>query len=127
MVGRQEDMPKYESKFSLGSVESIRPEAEGSPGKRTFRLAVKSGSASASLWLEKEQLQQVASYIHQVAESLSEDSLGSARDAPEGPWSGDARTFDFKIGQLSMGHDAAPSPSCSWSTARTRRCRGPRT
>jgi uncharacterized repeat protein (TIGR03847 family) len=100
-------MPKYESNLSLGSVESIRPEAEGTPGKRTFRLAIKSGNASATLWLEKEQLQQVAAYIHEVAESLSEDSMGSAREAPEEPWSGEAQTFDFKVGQLSMGHDAA--------------------
>ena len=32
--------------------------------------------------------------------------MGNAKEAPEGPWSGESRTLDFKIGQLSMEHDA---------------------
>src|SRR4030042_1588088 len=46
--------------LEFGRVNSREAEAIGEPGQRTFRLRVSSGQRTASLWLEKEQLQALA-------------------------------------------------------------------
>ena len=50
----------------FGSVSGLEAEAIGEPGRRTFRLRVRSGQQTASLWLEKEQLQALAVALMQV-------------------------------------------------------------
>ena len=47
-------MPSPEYQFT--EINRLEPESIGEPGKRTFRLLADSGTSSAILWLEKEQL-----------------------------------------------------------------------
>ena len=83
----------------------MKAEAVGEPGQRTFRLIVESGAASASMWLEKEQLSQLAVYIQEMIASLPSGAGGSESEAPEPQWSGGIASLDFKVGNLALGHD----------------------
>ena len=86
-------------------VAGLRPEACGEPGKRTFRMVVESGSSSAAIWLEKEQLFQLALAIQQLLAALPdrEDAPGDARPDRGAPA---LVHLDFKAGKLALGHDA---------------------
>ena len=80
---------------------SLGSEAIGEPGNRTFRILADSDRSSASLWIEKEQLYQLAMAIHRLVTVLEESSPEEAqpphhREAPE------ATQLDFKVGQLSF-------------------------
>ena len=75
-------MPDYRAYTRLGIVDSITSESQVRPGERTFRLLIHAGSASASLWLEKEQLQQLAVYIQDAATDSTSKDPGET-DSPE--------------------------------------------
>ncbi len=95
------------AKYQFGALSSIIAESFGEPGKRTFRLRMESGSvpnvASASMWLEKQQLYQLATYIQEVAESQA--SPEGSGPPPEPPWSRGSAAVEFKVGKLALGHD----------------------
>ena len=96
-------MPEPINEFS--SVTEVRPEAIGEPGQRTFRVQVDSGSNSAVIWLEKEQLLQLAMAIQQLLVAIPEqrDAPG---DAPTGRETPGLTHLDFKAGKLALGHDS---------------------
>ncbi len=100
-------MDASKARYRLGALSRVTAEAVGEPGKRTFRLILESGAASASLWLEKEQLYQLALYIQEIINSLSENNKSIQGDAPEPEWSGAVTRMDFKVGKLALGHDSA--------------------
>lgn len=86
------------------NITTLRAEALGQPGKRTFRILVDSGNMSAVVWLEKEQLFQLALAIHQLLVMLPEDP-----DAPAEP-PGEPQTLpvvdlELKVSRLVLGHD----------------------
>ncbi len=89
----------------LGEVSSIQAEAIGAPGQRRFRLVLGSGAAAAYLWLEKEQLFQMAVYIQEVCASLSSGDRKRGQGAPTGPWSGGPTSIEIKVGKLALGRD----------------------
>ena len=62
-----------QAKNEFTSVSGLRAESVGEPGKRTFRIVVDSASSSASIWLEKEQLFQLALAIQQMTAPLPKD------------------------------------------------------
>lgn len=97
--------PKYE----FTTVSRLDAEARGQPGKRTFRILVDSGSSTAIIWLEKDQLLQLALAVHQLAATTeeSEDSLpGEPPTENEAP----PRTrLEFKAGRIVLRHDGARS------------------
>ena len=97
-------MSESRAQYELGGVSSVRPEALGEPGKRTFRLLLQSGAASACLWLEKEQLYQLGVYLEEATESAES---GSTQAAPEAQWDGGAANLEFKIGKMSLAHSPA--------------------
>ncbi len=100
-------MPAFEANNNFGTVTRISVEALGEPGKRTFRLLVESGAAFAQLWLEKEQLQQLAVYIEEIdQEGSRRERGGGGRREPEPSYDGGYVRLEFKVGSLSMGHDA---------------------
>ncbi len=87
------------------NISSLRPEAMGEPGKRTFRILVDSGSSSAVMWLEKEQLFQLALGVQQLLESLSEGKSADeaslqSREAPP------MTRLEFQVGRLALGHES---------------------
>ncbi|MGH2543972.1 MAG: DUF3090 family protein [Ardenticatenaceae bacterium] len=95
-----------EPKLHFTNVTKLSPEAMGEPGKRTFRVLVDSGSSNASLWLEKEQLFQLALAIQQVIGTLSENEMkvGQLPTDMEAPG---LTSLDFKVSKLVLGHDAS--------------------
>lgn len=86
------------------NVTTLRAEAFGEPGKRTFRILAESGSSSAILWLEKEQLFQLALAIQQLLATPPEDqqTYGSPPISLEAP---DMTQLDFPAGKLVLGYD----------------------
>ena len=93
-----------DAKAEFTNVRSLKAEALGEPGQRTFRILVDSESSSAVLWLEKEQLFQLAVAITQLSaivpekEPVSSDDLSAREVAP-------ATFLEFKLGKLALGHD----------------------
>ena len=75
-------MPRARNEFT--SVSKLSAESFGEPGKRTFRIQVDSASSSASIWIEKEQLFQLALAIQQMMATLTEERTPSG-DPPDGP------------------------------------------
>jgi len=90
----------------LGDVDEIDVEALGEPGHRTFRLLAERGAITASLWLEKEQLQALGLIIDQHVARLTRG--GAAREtvilALAGRFPTKA-TVDFKVGRMALGYD----------------------
>ena len=84
----------------------LRPEALGEPGERTFRILVDGDHSSAVIWLEKEQLLQLALGINQMLASLSQEEKAPreelAETAPRPP-----SHMEFKVGKMVLGHDGA--------------------
>lgn len=95
------------AKYRFGALERVSPEAIGAPGHRTFRINVESGVASAKLWLEKEQLYQLATHIQEIITSLSSDLRAGSSQSPEPQWDGAITNLDFKAGKLALGHDGS--------------------
>ena len=94
------------ARYKFGALSRVEAEAIGVPGQRTFRLVLESGAASATLWLEKEQLNQLASHLLEIIAALSSDSKARQGEAPEPQWSEGITNLDFKIGKLALGHDS---------------------
>ena len=95
-------MPDAKNEFT--QVTRLVPEAIGEPGKRTFRIQVDSASSSARIWLEKEQLFQLALAIQQLMVTLTEET-----EAPGDPPNAEApglTNLEFKVGRLVLGHDS---------------------
>lgn len=94
-----------EPKHEFTDLSKLVPEAIGKPGKRVFRILVESSSSAASIWLEKEQLFQLALAVHQLTTTLQEgeDSLPDV-----GPSENEApplTKLDFKAGRIFLRHD----------------------
>ncbi len=101
-------MGEEQARNELGLVSRLTAEAVGVPGQRRFYLVVESGSTSANLWLEKEQLYQLAIYLQEIVATVSaEGARPGAEDDPsfEPPKAGPAR-IEFKVGKLALGHDS---------------------
>jgi uncharacterized repeat protein (TIGR03847 family) len=98
-------MPSPEYQFT--EIIRLEPESVGEPGKRTFRLIAESGTSSAILWLEKEQLFQLALAAQQVCDELP--SSGDTADAPSELEAPELTILEFQINKLAMGHDQTRS------------------
>ena len=96
-------MPRARNEFT--SVSKLSAESFGEPGQRTFRIQVDSASSSASIWIEKEQLFQLALAIQQMMATLTEeqDPTGGPPADREAPG---LTSLDFKVMKLVLGHDA---------------------
>ena len=95
-----------DAKIEFTRIFRLQPEALGQPGKRTFRILADSESSTASIWLEKEQLLQLAVGVQQLLTTLSgetrnPESAPSDREAPG------LTKLDFKVGKLVLGHDGS--------------------
>ncbi len=103
-----------ESSYDFGSLERLDADAVGRPGQRTFRMLAWAESRTACLWLEKEELLALATYIEQLLVQLGmqdderrfpaigveeETSSAPVRDFPLRP------TVEFKVGRLGIGYD----------------------
>lgn len=89
----------------FGTVDDIDVETFGEPGQRTFRVIAEKGPRTASIWLEKEQLQALGAVI----EEQLDRTRGAAR-LEEAILTLSARfpakaTVEFKVGRLAVGFD----------------------
>ncbi len=92
-------------KYSLGPLSLVEAKTFGEPGQRTFQLALEAGRASCAVWLEKEQLFQLAIYLQDTIQSLPEDDRNRPSQPREPEWSGDSVYIDFKAAQILLSHD----------------------
>ena len=92
--------------IELGLARGIDSQAFGQPGQRTFRLRISgSDGESASLWMEKEQMQALSIAIKQMMAQLEYDA-----DPPPMADVGDfpvVADHDFRVGRMGMGFSAS--------------------
>ena len=93
-----------DARNDLGRVESVKAEAIGEPGQRTFRLLVDGPRGNACLWLEKEQLSQLSMAIQQIMALSSGETPQEATPLPSGASGPGQPSLDFRVGKLSLGH-----------------------
>ena len=96
--------PMDDANTIFNHVSSLRAEALGEPGRRTFRILVDSGNSSALLWLEKDQLFQLAMAVKQVLISMSGEPLGVDAEPGE-PEASRSTYLEFMVSKLSLGFD----------------------
>ena len=96
-------MPAARNEFTQVSL--LRAESFGEPGKRTFRIRVDSESSSASIWIEKEQLFQLALAIQQMVSALPE--VREESDPPADREAPGLTSLDFRVMKLVLGHDTS--------------------
>jgi uncharacterized repeat protein (TIGR03847 family) len=91
--------------IDFGVARGIDAQTFGQPGQRTFRLRIVGASSeSASLWMEKEQLQALSIALKQMLSQLeyaAEPPPASAGDFPV------VADHDFRVGRMGMGFNAS--------------------
>lgn len=89
------------ARHDLGVCAFVEPESVGPAGRRFFRLRASAEHGSALLWLEKEELHELALTIKRLlrtAVRMTGEPIAAA--------SADTRAdFDHKVFALSLGHD----------------------
>jgi len=89
----------------FGLVRGIDAQTFGQPGQRTFRLRiVGEAGETASLWLEKEQVQALSLALKQMLAQLEYDQEPPAADAGDFPV---VAEHDFRVGRMGMGFNAS--------------------
>jgi len=85
--------------------DSVEAEAIGVPGKRTFKITATSDQGRAIVWMEKEQLFQVAVAIRRFLAAYPPEGGTDLRVEEPRP----LRTLEteFKAGEMSLRHDSA--------------------
>ncbi len=92
-----------QGRHDLGVCAILEAESVGPPGNRLFRLRAAAEYGSALLWLEKEQLYELALTVKRLL-GTSVRSTGE----PETSGSQDTRAdHEFKVARLGLGYDRA--------------------
>ena len=89
----------------FGLARGIDAQTFGQPGQRTFRLRIVGEDAqTASLWLEKEQVQALSLALKQMLAQLEYDQEPPPANAGDFPVVAD---HDFRVGRMGMGFNAS--------------------
>lgn len=88
----------------FNTITSLGVEAIGEPGERTFRILVRGAQGSATIWLEKDQLLQLALAVNQLITNLPNIKTTQMDSQEENPGSAQ---LEFKAGRLILGYDAS--------------------
>jgi uncharacterized repeat protein (TIGR03847 family) len=99
--------------FDFGRAELLDAEAIGQPGSRRFRIFARgSRGRTASLWMEREQLEALAAAIDRLLAQVSGHIVlrPEAQAVPAAPVAAPAdfpehADVDFQVGQLQIGYD----------------------
>ena len=96
----------------FGRAELMDAEAIGQPGQRRFRVFCRSVQGTASLWLEREQMEALAQALEQLLAQISGQPVlrleaqaspprppGAPADFPQEP------DVDLHVAQLTLGYD----------------------
>jgi uncharacterized repeat protein (TIGR03847 family) len=87
----------------FGTARAIDARAYGEPGQRTFQLRILGANLeSASLWLEKQQMQALNLALTQVLNQLG----GLARGAGDIASFPEGADHDFRVGRMAIGFDS---------------------
>ncbi len=90
-------------KNQLGRAIRVNADAVGQPGDRRFRVLVEAEFGNACLWMEKQQLFQLATAIQRLLSTA--DMASSDIPTTEPQRSGD-QVFEFQVGQLMINDEA---------------------
>lgn len=93
-----------ESSHDLGVADTIVAEAVGLPGERTFRLVFDNRSAHAALWLEKEQLRQLALSLQQLVDDNS-SRVSKASEDDVDDTSQVTEKFELQIAKIEISYE----------------------
>lgn len=89
----------------FGHAQLVEAEAIGEPGKRVFRLRIMSGSQTASLKMEKEQLVALTIGIRKLLEQTDESETAEPAPDPAAKEFPQEAQLDFTIGRLGIGYE----------------------
>ena len=89
-------------KNDLGRALTLTADAVGEPGSRRFRLLVEAQHGGACLWLEKEQLFQLAIAIQRLLSTMDASASGEPTSLPS--QSSDAY-HEFQVGRLMISEE----------------------
>jgi uncharacterized repeat protein (TIGR03847 family) len=96
----------------LGRSELLDAEAIGQPGERRFRLFARSPRGTASLWMEREQLEALSLAIDQMLTQISDgdvlrpEAMAEVPNAPGAPADfPDEPDVEFQVAQMQIGYD----------------------
>jgi uncharacterized repeat protein (TIGR03847 family) len=92
------------ARHDFGEATSIDAEAIGQPGQRRFRLLVRSGTQSAVLWMEKQQLQGIGDWLADVIKKEDEANPATPVDVEPEPF-GAVFDIDLQVVQIGLGFD----------------------
>jgi uncharacterized repeat protein (TIGR03847 family) len=98
--------------YDFGPVDALDAEGIGVPGKRTFRIRAWKDQATASLWLEKQQLLALSLALRQVMAQVGQNP--QPRPPPTRPFP-DHPTVDMKLGRLALGRDEGSDHLILWA------------
>ncbi len=90
-------------KNQLGRAFKINADAVGKPGNRRFRLLVEAQYGSACLWMEKQQLFQLATAIQRLLSNADPVPPDVQASIPQ--QSGD-QSFEFQVGKLMINDES---------------------
>ncbi len=95
-------------KYDIGTPTTLNIDAFGFPGERTFRIFLECSGSSISLWLEKQQLFELAMAISRLLEVIRTDKPEEMYlDERLDPIDKIPLEIDFTVGRLSLAHNPA--------------------
>ncbi len=94
-----------EQSTHLGIVDDLQVLTYGEPGQRTFNLTAYSERGTAVIWLEKEQLYNVAFSLGNALERMNPDDEITDRSLPDMPPDSEG-DVEFKAARIAMQYDA---------------------
>ena len=86
-----------------GHALAIDAEAVGQPGRRRFRLLVRSTNQTASVWMEKQQLGGIGDWFEEMVTRLDREQPGNEPDVEPLPFAA-IYDLEFTVGQIGLGY-----------------------
>jgi uncharacterized repeat protein (TIGR03847 family) len=87
----------------FGRALSIDAESIGRPGQRRFRLLARSAGETAAIWMEKQQLASIGTWIAETCERLDRERPTTDPDVEPDPF-GAIFDVDFRASQIGLGY-----------------------
>lgn len=101
-----------EDQIDFGRAQLLGAEAIGEPGNRRFRIYIRSQQGSASLWLEREQLDALGQALEQLIARITSGlalRIEAAAKAPKTPSAPadfpEDPEIEFAVGNMQIGYD----------------------
>jgi uncharacterized repeat protein (TIGR03847 family) len=92
-----------QAEHDFGRALSVDAEAIGPAGQRRFRLMVRSTSRSAAVWMEKQQLAGIGTWMAEMCGRLDREKPNAEPDVEPLPF-GAIFEVDLRAGQIGLGY-----------------------